>query len=227
MDTQAKTKIQKGDKVQRKLEDRKGWWGSSPAIFLVRAVMMDGEFITLEGKEGVWDASRFTPIREARAKMTTDEYISRQEPKGAPELGPEGDAMKRYAEEAGRTNQDLSKGGVKFDTGKDRFELLPGDALWAIARVLTLGAKKYSDRNWEKGMHWSRPFGALMRHMWAWWQGQGPTNHHFLFGDLDDELKVSHLWCAGCCMVFLISFELRGIGDDDRPRPFGPRTVLE
>lgn len=73
------------------------------------------------------------------------------------------------------------------------------------------------DRNWEKGMDWSRVFGALMRHMWAWWQGKGPTNENFVFGSLDEETKRSHLWHGGCCIVFLIAYEMRGVGTDDRP----------
>lgn len=107
--------------------------------------------------------------------------------------------------------------GVKFDENKTRIELFPGDALLAISDILTSGAKKYADRNWEKGMAWSRPFGALMRHMWAWWQGKTPTKTSFLFGDLDVETGRSHLWHAGCCIVFLIAYEMRGVGDDDRP----------
>lgn len=110
-----------------------------------------------------------------------------------------------------------SKKAVKYDSSKVRIELFPGDALVAISHVLTFGAKKYADRNWEKGMSWSRPFGALMRHMWAWWQGKSVTNVNYLFGNLDSETKVSHLWHAGCCIVFLICYEARGIGNDDRP----------
>lgn len=107
--------------------------------------------------------------------------------------------------------------GLKFDADKTRIELFPGDVLFAISDILTFGAKKYADRNWELGMNWSRPFGALMRHMWSWWQGRGPTNKSFLFGDLDPETKRSHLWHAGCCISFLIAYEMRGVGNDDRP----------
>jgi hypothetical protein len=110
------------------------------------------------------------------------------------------------------------KEGTKHDGDKVRIELFPGDALFAISSVLTFGAKKYADRNWERGIKFSRVFGALMRHLWCWWQGQGPTGRNFLFGDLDDETKLSHLWHAGCCVVFLISYEERGMKDyDDRP----------
>ena len=71
-------------------------------------------------------------------------------------------------------------------------------------------------RNWELGMKWSRVFGAMMRHMWCWWGGKGPTTTNFVFGDLDDETGYSHLWHAGCCLAFLITYEQRKIGEDDR-----------
>lgn len=74
------------------------------------------------------------------------------------------------------------------------------------------------DRNWERGMKWGRVFGAMMRHMWCWWQGKGPTTKSFLFGELDSESGFSHLWHAGCCVVFLITYEERQIGEDNRPR---------
>lgn len=98
--------------------------------------------------------------------------------------------------------------GVKHDGEKDPWHLLPWDAIGAIVKVLAFGAKKYAPRNWEKGMAWSRCYSALIRHMTAWWDGE----------DKDPETGMSHLWHAGCCIVFLIAFEMRGIGADDRPR---------
>ena len=98
-------------------------------------------------------------------------------------------------------------GGTKHDKDKNKVELLPVDALSAIAEILTSGAKKYDARNWEKGMEWSRPYGALLRHLWAWWDGENK----------DPETGKSHLWHAGCNMLFLIAFEKRATGKDDRP----------
>lgn len=98
--------------------------------------------------------------------------------------------------------------GRKDDAAKDRFELLPGDALRAIAVILTFGAAKYGDRNWEKGMKWSRVYGALQRHLNDWWQGEA----------LDAETGKSHLAHAGCCLLFLIAYEIRTVGEDDRPK---------
>lgn len=103
---------------------------------------------------------------------------------------------------------DVMVEGRKDDKDKVMMELLPGDALRAIATILTFGAKKYAPRNWELGMDWSRVYGALQRHLWAWWGGE----------DKDPETGRSHLWHAGCCIVFLIAYEERKVGNDDRPK---------
>ena len=103
----------------------------------------------------------------------------------------------------------MSNEGKKFDNGKLRFDLLPVLPLREIAKVFTIGAEKYDDRNWEQGISWSRVFGALMRHMWAWWRGE----------KADPETGYSHLWHAACCIMFLIAYEEREIGEDDRPNP--------
>lgn len=106
--------------------------------------------------------------------------------------------------------------GTKHDTGKIRMDLLPPEFLFATATILTFGATKYADRNWEQGMKWGRVFGALMRHLWCWWGGQGPTTNNFIFGDTDEETGHSHLWHAACCLAFLVAYEERKIGEDDR-----------
>jgi hypothetical protein len=103
-------------------------------------------------------------------------------------------------------SEQILKGGHKDDQDKVRMELIPPELLEAVGEILTIGAEKYADRNWEHGMKWSRPFGALMRHMWAWWRGE----------DKDPETGRSHLWHAGCCIAFLIAYEARGDGEDDR-----------
>lgn len=97
--------------------------------------------------------------------------------------------------------------GHKADDGKLPWHLLPPDALEEIVEVLEFGANKYGDRNWEKGMAWNRPFAALMRHMWAWWRGE----------TYDHETGLSHLAHAGCCILFLLAYERRGVGVDNRP----------
>jgi hypothetical protein len=98
--------------------------------------------------------------------------------------------------------------GRKDDGGKVRMDLLPPELLIAVSTVLTFGANKYAARNWEQGMDWGRVFGALMRHLWSWWNPFEP--------DTDPETGYSHLWHAGCCIAFLITYEQRKIGKDDR-----------
>jgi hypothetical protein len=103
--------------------------------------------------------------------------------------------------------ENVAKGGYKADEDKLPFHLLPADAVEEVVKVLQYGAKKYAPRNWERGMDWSRPFSAMMRHMWAWWRGE----------ENDHETGLSHLAHAGCCILFLLAYSLRKIGNDDRP----------
>ncbi|GJE01459.1 dATP/dGTP diphosphohydrolase domain-containing protein [Methylobacterium isbiliense] len=102
--------------------------------------------------------------------------------------------------------------GRKDDGGKDPWDLAPWDAFRAIVQVLAFGARKYAPRNWERGMAWSRLYAALFRHLTAWWQGE----------NVDAETGLPHLWHAGACIVFLIAYELRGVGQDDRPTEGAP-----
>lgn len=102
----------------------------------------------------------------------------------------------------------MEAGGLKLDEGKARWDLMSPVLLTGIAKVLTFGAVKYSDRNWEKGIKFGRCFAALMRHLWAWWGGQ----------KTDEETGYSHLHHAGCCLMFLSHFEDGDYAEfDDRP----------
>lgn len=63
-------------------------------------------------------------------------------------------------------------GGKKYDSDKPRLDLIPGEALVGMGEVLGFGAKKYDAHNWRKGIEHSRLFGAAMRHMTAYWNGE-------------------------------------------------------
>jgi hypothetical protein len=62
-------------------------------------------------------------------------------------------------------------------SGKGRFDLIPFQALMRLARHYEAGAKKYSDRNWEKGMNISRYADAAMRHLVKYIAGFNDEDH--------------------------------------------------
>ena len=104
--------------------------------------------------------------------------------------------------------------GKRFDYGKLRYDLLPVDSLREVVKVYTKGAEKYSDRNWEKGMSWSRCMGPLMRHLEAFREGK-------VWDDgVDPVTGQPNTGCHHMAMVAwnalaLCSYQLRNIGTND------------
>jgi hypothetical protein len=99
-------------------------------------------------------------------------------------------------------------GGKKNDNGKDRWDLLPWDAVREVVKILVFGATKYNDRNWEKGIVFSRVWAAILRHGTSWWEGE----------EADPETGRSHVAHMVTNALFLLAFILRGRKDlDDRP----------
>lgn len=105
--------------------------------------------------------------------------------------------------------------GTKHDGDKIRTDLYPVASFLGTCRVLTHGAKKYAARNWEKGILFGRVYGALLRHLFAWWGGE----------DVDPESGEHHLDHAGCCIAFLQHYA-KNPGSyahfDDRPKQAVP-----
>ncbi len=132
----------------------------------------------------------------SRLALTIEEYAEKYLPKVTQE-------QLNWAEDA------LAE-GVKDDLGKIRYDLIPPDALEELARVYTFGAGKYADRNWEKGLLFSRVFGAMMRHAWLWFRGQ----------DIDDGpggSGLNHLSSVAWCAFSLMAYQKRNMKDfDDR-----------
>ena len=69
--------------------------------------------------------------------------------------------------------------------------------LEAIAEVMTYGANKYGDNNWQ-GVETDRYYAALMRHLQAWRKGEL----------VDEESGLHHLKHALCNIAFILSKEL-------------------
>lgn len=72
--------------------------------------------------------------------------------------------------------EQVKQPGKKFDAKKLRIDLVSIPALMGQALVLTHGALKYGEHNWEKGMNWSRIFGGVLRHLFSWWLGVSTDN---------------------------------------------------
>jgi len=107
----------------------------------------------------------------------------------------------------GLDRDDWPQQGQKGDTGKLRFDLIPPRPLQDLAYVYTIGARKYTDRNWEKGIAFGRIFGAMQRHAWAWWDGE----------ELDQEDGHHHLAAVAWCAFTLLEYLRTHREFDDRP----------
>lgn len=93
--------------------------------------------------------------------------------------------------------------GRKFDGDKARVDLLVDGcpkALMAISDVLTYGAKKYDDHNWQVVPNGPQRYkAAMMRHILAHASGES----------VDSETGISHLAHAACCVMFMLELELK------------------
>lgn len=98
--------------------------------------------------------------------------------------------------------------GHKYDKDKNRYDLMPPRALDSVVEILTYGAAKYADRDWEKGIEWGRLFGAAQRHLWSFWRGE----------DIDPESGLPHLSHAACNILMLIEYYFLHNGTDDRAK---------
>ena len=89
--------------------------------------------------------------------------------------------------------------GVKYDTEKLRYDLIPPAATQALAVVLTYGARKYAPGGWRSVPDAvPRYTAALMRHLEAWRAGE----------ERDPESGLPHLAHVLCNSAFLV--ELTG-----------------
>mgnify|MGYP000673881705 FL=1 len=95
--------------------------------------------------------------------------------------------------------------GLRFNSGKLRYDLLHPKALEGITKVLTKGANKYAPRNWELGMAWTDVIQSLERHLAAFKSGE----------DYDPETGELHMDHIQCNAHFLSAYyHIYPKGDD-------------
>jgi hypothetical protein len=105
---------------------------------------------------------------------------------------------------------DEETGGVKGQK-LARFDMIPPDVLWELAEHYGRGEAKYpSDEtglpNWQRGYSWRLSVAALLRHFYAFLQGE----------DVDPENGSSHLIAVIWHAMALRYFQLHGKGKDHR-----------
>lgn len=100
--------------------------------------------------------------------------------------------------------------GLRFNQGKLRYDLVEPRAHRDMVEVLTDGANKYFDRNWENGLSWTSVLASLKRHIAAIECGE----------DRDPESGRLHIAHAACNVHFLNAFYYTFPQGDDRPKRF-------
>ena len=96
-----------------------------------------------------------------------------------------------------------SKSFMKYDTSKNRLELIEPKFIEGIGKILTFGAEKYEANNWKLGSSEediSRYKGALLRHTMSYIDGE----------KIDPDSGNSHLYHIGCNLMFLDYFDRQG-----------------
>lgn len=83
--------------------------------------------------------------------------------------------------------------GIKHDSNKIDYTLLPFESLESVVRILEYGEKKYSRDNWKK-VESIRYLKAAFRHLIAYAKGE----------KIDSETGESHLSHCVCCLLFMI-----------------------
>ena len=109
--------------------------------------------------------------------------------------------------------------GLRFNNGKLRYDLVQPFAHEQMVRVLTKGAEKYAERNWERGMAWSNVIASLKRHLAAIERGEDYDNE-------TGELHIAHLACNAHFLTAYYKIYPQG---DDRPHKYlnRPRIGLD
>lgn len=109
--------------------------------------------------------------------------------------------------------------GLRYNDGKLRMDLIPPEVRIMLAQVLSYGAQKYTERNWELGMPYSEMLASLYRHLSAWEMGQM----------YDYESGLPHLWHVMFNVAALAVYEERGIGEefDDRVQTWWDSAMIE
>lgn len=123
-------------------------------------------------------------------------------------------ARKRHEEE--KRVVDPTTGGAK-GSKLARFSLIPWSILREVAEHFGRGARKYADRNWERGYAWHLSYDAMMRHAEAFWNREDIDPDPELI-DEDGVSRTRHIIAVVWHALVLAWFSRYNVGTDDRPQ---------
>lgn len=98
--------------------------------------------------------------------------------------------------------------GARRCGGKTEFSQIPLHVLAGAAQVGMLGAVKYADYNYARGMKWSICFNCALRHLFKWFYSRS---------DRDEDTLLHHLDHAIWNLIVLRHYTLSYSPGDDRP----------
>jgi uncharacterized HAD superfamily protein len=98
--------------------------------------------------------------------------------------------------------------GLRYNEGKTRLDLITPFPEEQQGKVMTGGSIKYLERNWERGMRWSKVIASLKRHLLAVEYGE----------DYDKESGQLHSAHIAVNANFLTQYYKTYPEGDDRPR---------
>lgn len=105
------------------------------------------------------------------------------------------DFIKLHQEEIPKEKEEINT-GKKYDDMKLKYHLIPSECIESVAKILTFGANKYGENNWQNLEDFNnRYYSALMRHIEKWRQGE-------YIDPESGELHLSHAMTNICFLLW-------------------------
>lgn len=109
------------------------------------------------------------------------------------------------------------KQGLRFNSNKLKWSLVPFKALEPMVEVLMFGANKYAPNNWKKGLPYTEICESLLRHTYSFLRGQNRDSESKL-------LEVGHILCNALFLSWMVLFRP---DLDDRNTEFEDSVIID
>ena len=114
------------------------------------------------------------------------------------------------------TRREFDTGAVRdMAEGKGRFDLLPLEVIWDLAKHFEKGALKYGEYNWQKGIPVNSYWDSAVRHLWK-----------HKMGWIDEDHAIAALWNVAC-MIWEERYSPRAYKTDIAAEPVHVAREME